>query len=659
MFEGLSFLSPWSAVIAGGVLLPAVVALYFLKLRRKRLVVSSTLLWKKAIHDMQVNAPFQKMRRNLLLLLQLLLLILLLLALAQPTREGMASLSDRYVILIDCSGSMNAADVAPTRLEKAKELALDEIEAYDGAGGIMVVAFAQSPQVMCAFTTDKNEVRQAIESIRPTDQQTNLAPAWRLVEPYATDAAGQGSLGVLTITDGRFADADDLPRLEGVNLEFVRVGRSEQDQEPNNVAIVALSARRDYEKPQMVEIYAELANYSTREVVVNVALSIDGEDGDLQGITVPGVSTTTDAATGLRAPGRRGVQFPPFELGSGALIGLRHDAEDDVAADDAAYINIAPPRHVRALLVTAKPAPLADVLDAIGLRKLEVMDPQTYDATAPNTLVRSATNPDEGFDVIVFDNHSPQTVPPVDSLYFNSRPPIEGLKLAASNVEGRYLVHWERDDPLLRYVALDDVLIWETSRLVVPPEGEVLAMGVDGPAMARVAHEGLRHVIVAFDVRDSGWPLHVSFPAFFQNVIQYLAVGREGSSTIAFEAGDVAVIKQIGDGVDEIRYAGPVTLEAPVQKHRALLPIFERVGLYTTRQPVAPGWDRLPVNMASIAESDTRAMDWRGSDEEDGPGNVLQTAGTSFRQGIWWWAALAGLGMLMIEWIVYTRRMEY
>ena len=58
--------------------------LYFLKLRRRELPIPSTLLWKKAIQDLQVNAPFQKLRKNLLLLLQLLLLLLLLLALSRP-----------------------------------------------------------------------------------------------------------------------------------------------------------------------------------------------------------------------------------------------------------------------------------------------------------------------------------------------------------------------------------------------------------------------------------------------------------------------------------------------------------------------------------------------------------------------------------------------
>ena len=79
-----TFLNPWFAAAAAALAIPALLILYFLKLRRRELAVSSTFLWKKSIQDLQVNSPFQKLRRNLLLLLQLILLALLLLALARP-----------------------------------------------------------------------------------------------------------------------------------------------------------------------------------------------------------------------------------------------------------------------------------------------------------------------------------------------------------------------------------------------------------------------------------------------------------------------------------------------------------------------------------------------------------------------------------------------
>ncbi|RJP36830.1 MAG: hypothetical protein C4547_06595, partial [Phycisphaerales bacterium] len=67
----MTFLSPWVIAIAAAATVPPLVALYFLKLKRTVRLVPSTLLWQKAIEDLQVNAPFQRLRKSLLLLLQL------------------------------------------------------------------------------------------------------------------------------------------------------------------------------------------------------------------------------------------------------------------------------------------------------------------------------------------------------------------------------------------------------------------------------------------------------------------------------------------------------------------------------------------------------------------------------------------------------------
>ena len=50
---------------------PAIVLLYFLKLKRQPLEVPSTYLWRKSIEDLHVNSIWQRLRQSLLLLLQL------------------------------------------------------------------------------------------------------------------------------------------------------------------------------------------------------------------------------------------------------------------------------------------------------------------------------------------------------------------------------------------------------------------------------------------------------------------------------------------------------------------------------------------------------------------------------------------------------------
>src|SRR3954465_14803138 len=136
-----SFLNPWTAALAAAIAVPALLVLYFLKLRLREMPVSSTLLWKKAIQDLQVNAPFQKLRRNLLLLLQLLLLLLLALALSRPVANVTPTAGKMTVIIIDRSASMAATDIhGKSRLEEAKRRAKDLVGTMGRDSQAMVIA---------------------------------------------------------------------------------------------------------------------------------------------------------------------------------------------------------------------------------------------------------------------------------------------------------------------------------------------------------------------------------------------------------------------------------------------------------------------------------------------------------------------------------------
>src|SRR5262245_45039012 len=106
---------------------PAIVALYFLKLKRQPLEVASTDLWSRAIEDLHVNSLWQRLRQSLLLFLQLLLIGLIAFTLLRPGFSGTKLEGKRFVFLIDTSASMGATDVPPSRLDQAKRQALDFI----------------------------------------------------------------------------------------------------------------------------------------------------------------------------------------------------------------------------------------------------------------------------------------------------------------------------------------------------------------------------------------------------------------------------------------------------------------------------------------------------------------------------------------------------
>src|SRR5580658_7717361 len=159
------FLDGWTAAAAAAIVVPSLLILYFLKLRRREMPVSSTLLWKKAIQDLQVNAPFQRLRRNLLLFLQMLLLLLLCLALAQPILNYQRGAGPLTVILIDRSASMGATDGqgGVTRLDEAKRRAKELVDTLPRNGVAMVITFDDGAETLQAYTGDTGLLKSAID----------------------------------------------------------------------------------------------------------------------------------------------------------------------------------------------------------------------------------------------------------------------------------------------------------------------------------------------------------------------------------------------------------------------------------------------------------------------------------------------------------------
>src|ERR1041385_9408348 len=108
----MQFLTPFGFFLA--LLAIPIGLLYMLKLRRKQVQVSSTFLWMQLLRDQQANAPWQKLKRNLLLILQLLILAALVIAFARPAVQVPAVATGSVIVLLDASASMHATDVSPS-----------------------------------------------------------------------------------------------------------------------------------------------------------------------------------------------------------------------------------------------------------------------------------------------------------------------------------------------------------------------------------------------------------------------------------------------------------------------------------------------------------------------------------------------------------------
>src|SRR5205807_7396125 len=162
----------WALPMAG-----LIVLMYILKLRRRDVIVSSTFLWSQVIRDVQANAPFQKLRKNLLLLLQIIAVALLVFALSRPFWRGKGIGGRSVVIVVDTSASMTATDVGRSRLDEAKQEASRVVGGMRPEDQMLVISAAAKPTAMTGFTSDRGELGRAIDSLKAHETSTNMREA--------------------------------------------------------------------------------------------------------------------------------------------------------------------------------------------------------------------------------------------------------------------------------------------------------------------------------------------------------------------------------------------------------------------------------------------------------------------------------------------------
>src|SRR5947209_322282 len=157
-------LAPLALILA--VLAVPIILMYVLKLRRQEYRVPSTLLWRQALEDIQANAPWQRLRFNILLLLQLLALAAAIFALARPAYSRSHVMAGDLALIVDQSYGMQARDVAPSRFAAAQDRARSIASLRAGGNVVSVIGMGAHPHLAIANSDDSGAISDAIDSLR-------------------------------------------------------------------------------------------------------------------------------------------------------------------------------------------------------------------------------------------------------------------------------------------------------------------------------------------------------------------------------------------------------------------------------------------------------------------------------------------------------------
>ena len=654
----MEWLTPLMGVYAAAVAAPLLLLLYFLKLKRQETIVSSTLLWKRAVQDLQVNAPFQRLRRNLLLLLQLLALLAILVALAGPVLAWKGGPGKRYVLLIDRSASMNATDVQPSRLDAAKKQAKTFVESMRGGSLVslkdksdnaMVVAFDRHAKVMCSFTSDKRQLMLAIDAIESGDGESLLGEAVTVARAFAQSPGVEGNLRtaeqpaqLVLFSDGRISDLSTIV-VAADELVFHQVGQS-----PDNVAITAMNARRSYEKPEQIEVFASLENYGGEPVERDVQLGINGNVHAVRSIRIPACEAMETGKP--PKPGKVAVDFS-LSFGAAGVLEVRQLGADALSCDNAAWSILDPPKRLSVLLVTNGNPVLELALRACPIAKLDSCTPAGFDAMDPAAFADR-----RAYDVIVLDNHVPANLPQCRYLVFGAPP--RGVDVnSPRELENQMVVDWRSQHPVLQYVNLTNLFAARSHELRLPRDAEVLAEFGESPAMALVRRKGSVYLLTAFDVLQSNWAFEPSFVLFCYNALGFLGAQAGGGEHRGLSVGEPISVENVPAEVT-------VTVTRPDASKLELTPDpggvvrfpgAQHVGVYAVEVPEQPK-QFYAVNLLNPEESRIEPQ----KEISFSSVTVAAEEGAVQRANVPLWPALvfAALVLACVEWLAYNLRVR-
>ena len=180
--------------------IPVLAGIYCYVIRKKKqeaIAFSRIAFVKSALGDAQKSR-----RTHLLFIIALAAIGLLVVALADPhipleqTKEGV-----NVILVIDDSGSMQATDYQPTRLEAAKsaaELLVGNLDPKDSAG---IVIFESGATTAAYLSEDKERVQEKIAAIAPRSGETAIGDGLALAVDMAQSEPNKKSV-IILLSDG-------------------------------------------------------------------------------------------------------------------------------------------------------------------------------------------------------------------------------------------------------------------------------------------------------------------------------------------------------------------------------------------------------------------------------------------------------------------------
>jgi len=618
-----------------------IVIFYILKVRLRRVPVSTNLFWNQIFEEKPPKSLWQNLRYWLSLLAQLLILALLVLAIADPILYWQTKGARRVVLIMDISASMQAFDKATTRFDSAKQAAQRVLDGVREQDQVAILTAGTRPEVVLGMGNHVPSLRRAINDLLPVDTPANLGSAVELANQLLGDAPnGQ----VIVFTDQatpKNTKPDNEPK-KATAVEYRAFGSN-----ASNVGITQFQTRRSMVDAVGYELLVEVRNASDQPIQCRLEIELDERPVDIFPLKLQPNETWS-----------RTLEKTSLEGGAlkASLSKFENDQEQDRAknnkldVDDIAWA-ILPDRVIQpVLIVSPGNLFLQKVFEANPLVRVTVQKeiPTAWPENTVVVLHKLIPDPLPSNPLFIID-------PETNSSLFR----VDGL------IDSPLVTEQDKDSPLMTHVRLDNVIFPNTKKLTfLTQTAKPIASCVGGESLfATLSHGDKKAVVLGVNLEQSDLAFRTVFPILASNAIAWFS-SQSGELSLAISGGDTARLNRslsasalpenlwlISPGLQVKRQSGSTV--GPL-KETGVWELFEwdANGNPTAENVRATGKlvDRYAVNLASSSETDLR----NANESDRAP---MQTSIASwFSYPPWYYLAILIGSLLVLEWGMYQRR---
>lgn len=489
-----------------------IIALYIVKVRLRRVHVSTNLFWQQIYEEKPPRSFWQHLRHLFSLLLQLLLLLFLVLAVADPSLPWQRDQARRMVLVVDCSASMQANDIKPTRFVAAIDAAHTYVDGMRSADEMAIVLAGDRLEVVIGMNSHVPTLRRALSELVPKDVPGELESAVELARRLVGDSPG-GQIVVLT--DG-CADEVVATRVPGdprtasrpeVDIKYRRFGSNAL-----NIGVTQFQVRRCHADPLGYELLVQVQNASAVTVRCRLELQLNELPIDILPLTLEPNEVWSRSLEKMSLAGGR-LSGHLTDITSTEKV--REDEENESVADTASLNSLSiddtawavlPDREVqKVLLVTPGNLFLQKVFEANPLVDIKVAR-KLPDAWPQNTL-------------IVMHQLIPETIPAGDVLIVDPDKSTD-LWTRGKLLDNPIVTDLDTKSSLMTHVDLDNVQISQVRQLRAIGPSHVLAGTVSGDLVyAELMRDNGRCLLLVTDLDESDLAFRTVFPIMIGNAL--------------------------------------------------------------------------------------------------------------------------------------------